>query len=147
MANAIIFVAPISAFDQYLEEDPRINRIDDSLQLFTQICANSLLKKVHLVLFLSNCCPYRSGAYVLTRLLPQIKQTSCGQSSPKDRRSTSSAYIHISVSGSFTEDSFAVFSPLANVKTSTKLLSNTFVPTFSKSIDEITRIVACCTHI
>jgi len=52
-ANAIIFVAPISAFDQYLDEDTRTNRIDDSLQLFTQICANSLLKKVHLVLFLN----------------------------------------------------------------------------------------------
>ncbi|KAF8440378.1 guanine nucleotide binding protein, alpha subunit [Boletus edulis BED1] len=52
-ANAIIFVCPISAFDQYLEEDPRTNRIDDSLQLFTQICSNQLLKKVHLVLFLN----------------------------------------------------------------------------------------------
>ncbi|KAF9450073.1 guanine nucleotide binding protein, alpha subunit [Macrolepiota fuliginosa MF-IS2] len=46
-ANAIIFVAP------YLEEDPRVNRIDDSLQLFTQICSNALLKNVHLVLFLN----------------------------------------------------------------------------------------------
>ena len=71
-ANAIIFVAPVSAFDQvnhlfvigthiltfldqYLEEDPRTNRIDDSLQLFTQICSNALLKSVHLVLFLSAC--------------------------------------------------------------------------------------------
>lgn len=73
-ANAIIFVAPVSAFDQvglldisshlassltslltnqYLEEDPRVNRIDDSLQLFTQVCSNALLKSVHLVLFLS----------------------------------------------------------------------------------------------
>ncbi|KAI0031203.1 guanine nucleotide-binding protein [Vararia minispora EC-137] len=52
-ANAIIFVAPISAFDQYLEEDPRTNRIDDSLQLFTAICSNQLLKNVHLVLFLN----------------------------------------------------------------------------------------------
>ncbi|KAJ3852233.1 guanine nucleotide-binding protein [Lentinula lateritia] len=52
-ANAIIFVAPVSAFDQYLEEDPRTNRIDDSLQLFTQICSSPLLKNAHLVLFLS----------------------------------------------------------------------------------------------
>ncbi|KIJ51433.1 hypothetical protein M422DRAFT_158478 [Sphaerobolus stellatus SS14] len=52
-ANAIIFLAPISAFDQYLDEDPKTNRIDDSLQLFTQICSNILLKKVHLVLFLN----------------------------------------------------------------------------------------------
>jgi len=52
-ANAIIFMAPVSAFDQYLEEDPRTNRIDDSLQLFTQICSNVLLRSVHLVLFLN----------------------------------------------------------------------------------------------
>ncbi|THH08594.1 hypothetical protein EW145_g2596 [Phellinidium pouzarii] len=52
-ANAIIFLAPVSAFDQYLEEDPKMNRINDSLQLFTMICSNELLKKVHLVLFLN----------------------------------------------------------------------------------------------
>jgi len=52
-ANAIIFLAPISAFDQYLEEDYKVNRIDDSLQAFTSVCANPLLKNVHLVLFLN----------------------------------------------------------------------------------------------
>ncbi|EJD06518.1 guanine nucleotide binding protein alpha subunit [Fomitiporia mediterranea MF3/22] len=52
-ANAIIFLAPVSAFDQYLEEEPKTNRINDSLQLFTMICSNELLKKVHLVLFLN----------------------------------------------------------------------------------------------
>ncbi|TFK82996.1 G-protein alpha subunit [Polyporus arcularius HHB13444] len=52
-ATAIIFLAPISAFDQYLEEDPRTNRIDDSLQLFTTICANKLLGNAALVLMLN----------------------------------------------------------------------------------------------
>ncbi|TBU49747.1 G-protein alpha subunit [Dichomitus squalens] len=52
-ANAIIFLAPVSAFDQYLDEDPRTNRVDDSLQLFKQICSNVLLKRAHLVLFLN----------------------------------------------------------------------------------------------
>ncbi|KIO34480.1 hypothetical protein M407DRAFT_209628 [Tulasnella calospora MUT 4182] len=52
-ATAIIFLAPISAFDQYLEEDQRTNRVDDSLQLFTLICSNPLLKNCHLVLFLN----------------------------------------------------------------------------------------------
>ena len=40
-------------FQKYLEEDPRTNRIDDSLQLFTQICSNKLLKNTHLVLMLN----------------------------------------------------------------------------------------------
>ncbi|ETW81152.1 hypothetical protein HETIRDRAFT_410248 [Heterobasidion irregulare TC 32-1] len=52
-ATAVIFLAPISAFDQYLEEDPRTNRIDDSLQLFTAICSNKLLKNSSLVLMLN----------------------------------------------------------------------------------------------
>ncbi|KJA18360.1 hypothetical protein HYPSUDRAFT_90079 [Hypholoma sublateritium FD-334 SS-4] len=52
-ATAIIFLAPLSAFDQYLEEDPKTNRIDDSLQLFGAICANPLLKDAHLVLLLN----------------------------------------------------------------------------------------------
>ncbi|CCM03094.1 uncharacterized protein FIBRA_05214 [Fibroporia radiculosa] len=51
--TAIIFLAPVSAFDQYLSEDPKTNRVDDSLQLFKQICSNQLLKKAHLVLFLN----------------------------------------------------------------------------------------------
>ncbi|KZT65344.1 G-protein alpha subunit [Daedalea quercina L-15889] len=52
-ATAIIFLAPISAYDQYLEEDPRTNRIDDSLQLFTSVCTNKLLHKAALVLMLN----------------------------------------------------------------------------------------------
>ncbi|KAL0956953.1 hypothetical protein HGRIS_003054 [Hohenbuehelia grisea] len=54
-ATAIIFLAPLSAFDQYLEEDLQTNRIEDSLQLFTAICSNQLLKDTHLVLLLNKC--------------------------------------------------------------------------------------------
>ncbi|KAF9557492.1 G-protein alpha subunit [Agrocybe pediades] len=52
-ATAIIFLAPISAFDQFLEEDPKTNRIDDSLTLFSNICSNELLKDAHLVVLLN----------------------------------------------------------------------------------------------
>ncbi|KIO19496.1 hypothetical protein M407DRAFT_30864 [Tulasnella calospora MUT 4182] len=51
--NAIIFLAPISAFDQVLMEDKKVNRIEDSLLLFRSICANKLLGKVNIVLFLN----------------------------------------------------------------------------------------------
>lgn len=49
---------------QYLEEDPKMNRINDSLQLFTMICSHELLKRVHLVLFLSR--------YLLISGLPSV---------------------------------------------------------------------------
>ncbi|KAJ7502541.1 guanine nucleotide binding protein, alpha subunit [Mycena galericulata] len=51
--NALIFLAPISAFDQYLEEDPLTNRIHDSLQLLISICTNKLLKNAQLILLLN----------------------------------------------------------------------------------------------
>ena len=44
---------------QYLEEDARTNRVDDSLQLFTAICSNKLLKNSHLVLLLNKVVAWR----------------------------------------------------------------------------------------
>lgn len=51
--SAILFLAPLSAFDQRLTEDPRINRLADSLDLFEQIVENPQLRNVTLVLFLN----------------------------------------------------------------------------------------------
>ncbi|KAG9126215.1 hypothetical protein FRC07_004410 [Ceratobasidium sp. 392] len=53
--NAIIFLAPISPFDQTLAEDPRMNRVKDSLLLWQEICRNKVLEKVPIVLFLNKC--------------------------------------------------------------------------------------------
>ena len=52
-AQAIIFLAPISAFDQALVEDGAVNRVVDSLALFEQVVGNRLLRDVSLVLFLN----------------------------------------------------------------------------------------------
>ncbi|CAE6362697.1 unnamed protein product [Rhizoctonia solani] len=46
---------PISAFDQMLAEDRRVNRIEDSIQLFKMMCGNKLLANVNIVLFLNKC--------------------------------------------------------------------------------------------
>ncbi|KAI0290994.1 G-protein alpha subunit-domain-containing protein [Russula brevipes] len=53
--DAIIFLAPISAFDQVLTEDPKVNRLEDSVLLWKGICQNKLLATVDLVLFLNKC--------------------------------------------------------------------------------------------
>ncbi|KAI0791447.1 guanine nucleotide binding protein, alpha subunit [Irpex lacteus] len=51
--NAILFLAPISCFDQVLEEDPNVNRLEDSILLWKSIVSNPLLAKTNLVLFLN----------------------------------------------------------------------------------------------
>ncbi|KAG8966033.1 hypothetical protein FRC03_012609 [Tulasnella sp. 419] len=53
--NAILFLAPISAFDQVLTEDRRVNRLEDSLTLWTELCRNKILANVPLILFLNKC--------------------------------------------------------------------------------------------
>jgi hypothetical protein len=40
--HALIFLAPISAFDQVLAEDPRVNRMEDSLLLWKSIVSNKV---------------------------------------------------------------------------------------------------------
>ncbi|KAI0043782.1 G-alpha-domain-containing protein [Auriscalpium vulgare] len=53
--NAIIFLAPISAFDQVLTEDSRVNRLEDSLLLWRTVVGNKLLANAAIVLFLNKC--------------------------------------------------------------------------------------------
>jgi guanine nucleotide-binding protein alpha-1 subunit len=53
--NAIIFMAPISCFDENLNEDRRVNRVTDSLLLWKAVCNSKLLSKVQFVLFLNKC--------------------------------------------------------------------------------------------
>jgi guanine nucleotide-binding protein alpha-1 subunit len=51
--NAVIFLAPISCFDERLTEDPRVNRLEDSLILWRAICSSRLLSRTILILFLN----------------------------------------------------------------------------------------------
>jgi len=53
--DAILFLAPISGFDQALAEDRSVNRLEDSVLLWKSVCSNKLLANVELVLFLNKC--------------------------------------------------------------------------------------------
>lgn len=48
--QAIIFLAPISCFDERLAEDHRVNRLQDSLLIWKAICSSDLLKNVQMIL-------------------------------------------------------------------------------------------------
>ncbi|KAI5122002.1 hypothetical protein M0805_001834 [Coniferiporia weirii] len=72
--NAIIFLAPISCFDQVLMEDNSVNRLEDSVLLWKSVVSNPLLAKTNLVLFLNKCDVLRAklaagirlGKYVIS---------------------------------------------------------------------------------
>ncbi|CEF61844.1 Guanine nucleotide binding protein (G-protein), alpha subunit family and G protein alpha subunit, helical insertion domain and P-loop containing nucleoside triphosphate hydrolase domain-containing protein [Strongyloides ratti] len=50
---AILFVVSLAGFDQTLEEDPSINRLDDSIELFYTILSNEFLLKSNIILFMN----------------------------------------------------------------------------------------------
>ncbi|KAL0952601.1 hypothetical protein HGRIS_006856 [Hohenbuehelia grisea] len=53
--DAIIFLAPISCFDEKLAEDRRVNRLEDSYLLWRSVCQSKLLVRTQLILFLNKC--------------------------------------------------------------------------------------------
>ena len=53
--NAIIFLAPISCFDEHLAEDPSINRLEDTFILWKAICSSKQLCHTTLVVFMNKC--------------------------------------------------------------------------------------------
>jgi len=48
--QTIMFLAPL-AFNQQLEEDPKINRLEDSIMLWKDICSNKILANAIIILF------------------------------------------------------------------------------------------------
>ncbi|KAF8639165.1 hypothetical protein AX17_001652 [Amanita inopinata Kibby_2008] len=53
--NVIIFLTPVSVFDENLWEDPSVNRLQDSMTLWASICSSKLLAKAQLIHFLNKC--------------------------------------------------------------------------------------------
>ncbi|KIJ60895.1 hypothetical protein HYDPIDRAFT_97696 [Hydnomerulius pinastri MD-312] len=53
--DAIIFLCPISCFDERLREDRRVNRLEDSYQLWRSVCSSRILAKTQVILFLNKC--------------------------------------------------------------------------------------------
>ncbi|KAJ6558485.1 guanine nucleotide binding protein, alpha subunit [Mycena vulgaris] len=53
--DAIIFLAPLSCFDQVLAEDESVNRLEDSILLWKAIVSSPLLKDTSIILFLNKC--------------------------------------------------------------------------------------------
>lgn len=53
--QAIIFLAPISCFDERLLEDPNVNRLEDTFHLWKAVCASRLLAKTTIILFMNKC--------------------------------------------------------------------------------------------
>ncbi|KAH9837774.1 G-alpha-domain-containing protein [Rhodofomes roseus] len=51
--DAIIFLAPISCFDERLAEDRKVNRLEDSYMLWRLVCSSKLLQNTQMILFLN----------------------------------------------------------------------------------------------
>ncbi|XP_072225628.1 guanine nucleotide-binding protein G(o) subunit alpha-like [Leuresthes tenuis] len=51
--HAVLFVVALSSYDMTLLEDPAVNRLQESLGLFSSICTNTVFQKNTLILFMN----------------------------------------------------------------------------------------------
>ena len=51
--TAVIFVAALSEYDQFLFEDKKTNRMVEALELFQEICNNRYFRNSSMILFLN----------------------------------------------------------------------------------------------
>ncbi|XP_049602151.1 guanine nucleotide-binding protein G(o) subunit alpha-like isoform X1 [Syngnathus scovelli] len=51
--QALLFVVSLSSYDMSLPEDPTVNRLQESCELFASICANSIFKLTSVILFMN----------------------------------------------------------------------------------------------
>lgn len=93
--DAIIFLAPISAFDEALAEEPSVNRLEDSILLWKAMISNPLLEKAQTVLFLNKIDLLRAKLQDGVRFAHYV--TSYGER-PNDYESVS-AYMRKKFSG------------------------------------------------
>jgi GTPase SAR1 family protein len=61
--TAVIFVAGISAYDQVLYEDEAVNRTEESLNLFENICNSRWFRDTPIILFLNKCDLFREKIF------------------------------------------------------------------------------------
>jgi len=123
--DAIIFLAPISCFDQVLEEDEKVNRLQDSFKLWTSIASNKLLGNTNLILFLNKVDILRAKLEAGIQLKDYV--TSYGDR-PNDLDSTT-AYLKRKFAGILQEKSplprifYCHFTTVTDTTSTTKILS------------------------
>ncbi|KAF8156642.1 guanine nucleotide binding protein, alpha subunit [Crassisporium funariophilum] len=124
--DAIIFLAPISCFDQVLEEDHKVNRLEDSFKLWTMIVSHPLLKHTNLILFLNKIDILRSKLASGIKLKDFV--VSYGDR-PNDLDSTTT-YLRRKFGGILHEKSplprvyYCHFTTVTDTKSTTYILSN-----------------------
>ncbi|EPQ53454.1 G-alpha-domain-containing protein [Gloeophyllum trabeum ATCC 11539] len=124
--DAIIFLAPISCFDQVLEEDPSVNRLEDSVLLWKSIVSNPVLARTNIILFLNKCDIMRRKLAAGIKLSKYI--VSYGDR-PNDFESTSTylrrkfAQIHKDHSVQKREF-YAHFTSVVDIEATTKILAD-----------------------
>jgi len=63
--TAVIFVAAISAYNQVLFEDEEVNRLEEALNLFENICNSRWFRETAIILFLNKCDLFREKISVV----------------------------------------------------------------------------------
>ncbi|XP_014909211.1 guanine nucleotide binding protein (G protein) alpha v1 [Poecilia latipinna] len=79
--RAVLFVVALSGYDMTLVEDPSVNRLQESMKLFSSICNNVFFRSTSMILFMNKIDLFQdkilhTGRH-LRLYLPQFKGADC----------------------------------------------------------------------
>ncbi|KAI9533898.1 hypothetical protein NQZ68_018266 [Dissostichus eleginoides] len=79
--RAVLFVVSLSGYDMTLVEDPSVNRLQESLKLFSSICNNVFFRSTSMILFMNKIDLFQDKILHSERhlrlYLPQFKGADC----------------------------------------------------------------------
>jgi len=80
--TSVIFLAAIDEYNMRLEEDHDTNRLDESIQLFSEMSKNPFIRKVPWILFLNKCDIFKEkiNRFPLNGTFPDCKASNYDQS-------------------------------------------------------------------
>ncbi|KAJ6631219.1 guanine nucleotide binding protein, alpha subunit [Mycena sp. CBHHK59/15] len=99
--HVIIFLAPISAFNETLAENRSVNRLADSLKLWRTICANKLLIAVEFILFLNKVDILTRKIESGVRFAEHVTSFRNKPNEPKEVIKLLTAHMHTDLSDAF----------------------------------------------
>ncbi|MEQ2266831.1 hypothetical protein XENORESO_019556 [Xenotaenia resolanae] len=79
--RAVLFVVALSGYDMTLMEDPSVNRLQESMKLFSSICNNVFFRSTSMILFMNKIDLFQDKILHTGRHLrlyvPQFKGVDC----------------------------------------------------------------------
>ncbi|XP_042605101.1 guanine nucleotide-binding protein G(o) subunit alpha-like isoform X1 [Cyprinus carpio] len=134
--RAVLFVVSLSGYDMTLVEDPSMNRLQESLKLFSSICNNVFFRSTSMILFMNKIDLFQekilhSGRH-LRHYLPQFRGADCDVDAAA--RFIASMFVSLNMTSKLIYHHFTTATDTSNVQVVFQVVMDTIIEENLKSV-------------